>query len=358
MEAPVLLQAPDPSPLFQTKSVKQLTQSANLTTLPSNYIYSHPETTLLDPTLSHQIPTIDFALLTTSTPDQRSQIVRDIGKACSEWGFFMVINHGLSERVREGMLDACRAFFDLTEEEKRECAEKHVLDPIRYGTSINATVDEVMSWRDFLKVVVHPNFHSPEKPTCFREVSLEYCTSIREIAKELLKGISESLGLEACYIEKALEMEVGLQILVANCYPRCPQPELAMGIPPHSDHGLLTILTQNEVGGLQVKHKGKWVIVNPLPYSFLVNIGDHIEILSNGKYKSVEHQAIVNSHSDRISIAMPHGPSLDALVAPAPQLVDNENNPPAYRGMKYREYLEFQQSNLLKGKSCLDRLRV
>lgn len=97
--------------------------------------------------------------------------------------------------------------------------------------------------------------------------------------KDLIKGISESLGLEPCYLEKATELETGLQILVANLYPRCPQPELAMGMPPHSDHGLLTVLTQNNVGGLQVQHNGKWVLVNPLPKSFLdVNTGDQLEV--------------------------------------------------------------------------------
>lgn len=96
--------------------------------------------------------------------------------------------------------------------------------------------------------------------------------------KELLKGVSESLGLVPCYLEKASELETGLQILIANLYPRCPQPELAMGLPPHSDHGLLTVLIQNNVGGLQLKHNGKWVLVNPLPNSFLVNTGDQLEV--------------------------------------------------------------------------------
>lgn len=96
--------------------------------------------------------------------------------------------------------------------------------------------------------------------------------------KELLKGVSESLGLVPCYLEKASELETGLQILIANLYPRCPQPELAMGLPPHSDHGLLTVLMQNNVRGLQVKHNGKWVLVNSLPNSFLVNTGDQLEV--------------------------------------------------------------------------------
>lgn len=102
---------------------------------------------------------------------------------------------------------------------------------------------------------------------------------MREIVKEISKGISESLGLEANYISKAMNLESSFQIFIANWYPPCPQPELAMGLPPHSDHGLLTLLTQNGIGGLQIQHNGKWVNVNSFPNSFLVNTGDHLEVL-------------------------------------------------------------------------------
>lgn len=98
------------------------------------------------------------------------------------------------------------------------------------------------------------------------------------MVRELLRGISGSLGLDACYLEKASELETGLQMIVANFYPPCPQPEKAMGMPPHTDHGLLAILMENNVGGLQVKYNGKWVHVNPLPNSFIVNIGDQLEV--------------------------------------------------------------------------------
>ncbi|KAK8316678.1 hypothetical protein V6Z11_A13G055800 [Gossypium hirsutum] len=130
-----------------------------------------------------------------------------------------------------------------------------------------------------------------------------------------------------------------------------------MGLPPHSDHGLLTLLIQNQIGGLQVQHKGKWVNIDPIPNSFLANIGDHIEILSNGKYKSVLHRAVVNNRDVRISIAVPHGPALDAIFSPDSKLVENVGNPPAYGAMKYKEYLEFQQGTMLNGKSFLERIR-
>ncbi|KAF6166818.1 hypothetical protein GIB67_005694 [Kingdonia uniflora] len=319
----------------------------------------------------------------TNAPILAEDVARILDKLVK--AFRKVINHGVPESLRHAMFDACKSFFDLAEKEKLEYAGKHVLDPIRCGTSFNASVEKVFFWRDFLKVFVHPEFHAPNKPSGFRqgflilnsfnlrlngtlkdvnlkfsfsrEISLEYCKRTREVAAELLKGISESLGLEENYINKALELDIGVQVLLANLYPPCPQPELAMGIPPHSDHGCLTLLMQNEVGGLQLKHNGHWVQVNAIPKSYLVNTADHIEILSNGKYKSVLHRAVVNEKCTRMSVAVQHGPSLETFVTPAFELV-NKENPAAYHGMKYKDYVEQQQSGSLNGKSCLERLRV
>lgn len=340
-------------------SVKTLSESPDLTSIPSSYSFRcSDDRPISNPEEEDPIPIVDFSLLTSGDSDQRSTAVRHLRLACRDWGFFMVINHGVEERTMKKMIDGCREFFYLSEEEKREFEGKHVLDPIRCGTSFNESVDKVFFWRDYLKVMVHPKFHSPSKPSGFREALEEYTKAVRRLVRELLGGISESLGLEAGYIDKVLNLESSLQILTANLYPSCPQPELVMGMPPHSDHGLLTMLIQNGVGGLQVHHKGKWVNVNPIPNVFLVNTGDHVEILSNGKCKSVMHRAVVNSKTMRMSIAVSNGPSPDSIVAPAPELLDSERHPAAYIGMKYKEYLELQQSNNLDGKSCLDRVKV
>ncbi|XP_002265816.1 2-oxoglutarate-dependent dioxygenase 19 isoform X1 [Vitis vinifera] len=334
--------------------VKSLSESSALTSIPSTYTFTTDPNQLLAFEPQHSIPIIDFSLLTSGDPDQRSRAIQDLDQACLEWGFFMLINHGVPESLMTGMIEACRGFFDLTEEEKREFQGTHVLSPIRCGTSFNARVDQILFWRDFLKVFVHPQFHSPSKPAGFSEVCLEYTQRMRKVAGELLKGISKSLGLEEWYIDKTMNMDSGLQILTVNLYPPCPQPEYAMGMPPHSDHSFLTILIQNGIGGLQVQHKGQWFDVNPIPNSILVNTGDHLEVLSNGKYKSVLHRAVVNNKTTRISLALSNGPLLDTVVEPVPEL----SHPLKYVGMAYKEYLELQQGNKLDGKTCLDRVRI
>lgn len=107
---------------------------------------------------------------------------------------------------------------------------------------------------------------------------LEYFEKQRELTKISLRGISESLGLAEDEIEKAFNLDSGLEEFIANYYPRCPDPDVTIGIPPHSDHGLLTFLIQNGVDGLQIQHEGKWINVNAPSGSILVNTCDHLEV--------------------------------------------------------------------------------
>ncbi|KAI5386025.1 hypothetical protein KIW84_072556 [Lathyrus oleraceus] len=154
------------------KSVKTLSESPDFNSIPFSYKFitnPHDKNEIVaDPDDNDPIPVIDYSLLATGAPDKRTKTIRDIGKACEEWGFFMLINHFVSKSLVEKMVDQVFAFFNLREEEKQEYAGKEVVDPIRYGTSFNASEDRVLFWRDFVKIIVHPEFHSPVKPSGFR----------------------------------------------------------------------------------------------------------------------------------------------------------------------------------------------
>ncbi|KAL2254449.1 protein DMR6-LIKE OXYGENASE 2-like [Sesamum indicum] len=338
--------------------VKKLAESPDLDSIPSYYAYyTNPaETMASDP--HDSIPIIDLSLLSSDNPDHRSKAIHDLDKACEEWGFFMVVNHGIPEQLMRDVIDVTNEFFNLPEEEKPEFQPENVLEPIRYGTSFNTAKEKVFWWRDFLKVCVHPEFHCPHKPQSLKEVVMEYCKKSRQVVRKLLKGVSESLGIEESEMEKCLGLDSSLQIFAANLYPRCPNPDVAVGVAPHSDHGLFTLLIQNQVAGLHIQHKGKWVHVNPLPNSILVNTADHLEIFSNGKYKSVLHRAVVNNMKARISIAVANGPSADTVVSPAPHLLKTQGCRPAYVPMKYKDYLLTQQGSQLNGKSILRRVQI
>lgn len=109
-----------------------------------------------------------------------------------------------------------------------------------------------------------------------RDDVAEYCSSVRGLVLRLLEAISESLGLKRDHIDKTLSKHE--QHMALNYYPPCPQPELTYGLPGHTDPNLITILLQDDVPGLQVLRDGKWIAVNPIPNTFIVNIGDQMQV--------------------------------------------------------------------------------
>ncbi|PRQ18397.1 putative flavanone 3-dioxygenase [Rosa chinensis] len=341
-------------------SIKSLVESPTLSSVPSAYAFNINPNDEADPNdPEFAIPIVDMSLLTSGSPDQRTQIVHDLVKICEEWGFFIAINHGVQESLMKGMIEAYHGFFSLPDEEKEEFKfGNDVLEMFNYGTSYNLALDKVLLWRDFFKVRTHPEFHSHYKPASFSEISLEFSKRSREVALEITRAISESLGLQPDYIYNTMNMDRGLQMLAGNYYPPCPQPQNAIGIPHHTDPGLVTLVIQNEMNGLQVEHNGKWLTVNGPPNGFFVNLADQMQILTNGKYKSVMHRATVNNKATRISIAIPHGPSIDTIIAPAPELCEREGQAPKYHAMNYKEYMQLVQSGKNYMKATLDHIRA
>ncbi|MED6209466.1 hypothetical protein PIB30_054940 [Stylosanthes scabra] len=349
-------------------SVKKIAESSSnnssvVECIPPEYVYqnnnSNEDSVILDDEEAQNttIPTIDFSQLISSNPADRSKAIQELGTACTDWGFFMLINHGVPESLREEVLRASQRFYDLPDEDRKQYQAGDIFSPIKCGTSFNVNVEKTFLWRDYLKCHVHPHFHAPSNPHGFSETIEAYCKKSREVIGELLKGISISLGQEEKYMHKVMNYESGFQMFVVNYYPRCPMPEQAMGLPPHSDHGVLTLLLQNELEGLQLLRNDTWISIHPLPNSFVVNTGDQMEIFTNGKYKSNIHRAVVNKNATRITIGTAHGPPLDDVVAPATELI-REDNPPAYRAIKYKDYMSLQQSNELNKKTCLDYIRI
>ncbi|CAI9769213.1 unnamed protein product [Fraxinus pennsylvanica] len=335
--------------------VKVLTESTDLKSIPAEFSFVNEPTG----SYSDSIPIIDFSLLTSGNPDERSKVIQELGKACEEWGFFVLVNHGIQETLMKAAIEGASEFFDLPEDEKRKYEAKHVSDPIKYGKgSVITTSDKkIFLWRDFMKSYVHPEFHYPDKPQNLREIIFEYAERSRFVARTLLQGISENLGLEEGYVQEILKLDSMFQLFAVNYYPPCPQPDQAIGLPPHTDHGLLTFLIHNGVAGLQIQHNGKWFNTNSPQNSILVNTADQLEIFSNGKYKSVKHRAVVNNQSTRISVVIANGPAPDAIVGPASPLVQRDGRP-LYRPLKYIEYVETQLSNTVDGKVNLDFAKI
>ncbi|KAG8087369.1 hypothetical protein GUJ93_ZPchr0010g7636 [Zizania palustris] len=304
------------------------------------------------------IPVVDLAVLVDGSADERSLAIRELGRACEDWGFFMVTNHGVPEALQEAVMDACKQLFSLPMEEKEEHIHAGPMDPIRIGSGFYSVMDAVAFKRDYLKMFTHPDFHCPAKPAILRDIAMEYSSCTRVLLLQLATAISRSLDLAGGRLSEALNLESCFQILVGNHYPGCSRPDgEAMGFLAHSDHGLLTLLFQNGVDGLQVKHDGRWVLAKPLPGSFFVIAGDQMEIVTNGRYRSALHRVVVGGEQARMSIVSLIGPCLDAVVEPLPEMAAADGKGLEFRGIRYRDYLEKQQSKQLDEKAALDLVR-
>ncbi|KAL7119343.1 hypothetical protein ACP275_02G057200 [Erythranthe tilingii] len=324
--------------------------------VPSKFNFTNEPTALT----SDSIPIVDFSALTSSDPDRRSKSIHSLSKACQEWGFFIVVNHGIPEELMNATFTTAREFFSLPDEEKKKYEAKSASDPIKCG-NFNVTNNSNQSftlWRDYLKLYVHPDFHCPNKPQLLREVLLEYTERTRKLARKLVESVLESLDLDQHYVDQVLNLDSSFQLFAANLYPPCPQPDQAIGIPPHTDPGLFTFLIHNGVAGLQIEHAGQWFNADSPPGSILVNAADQLQIFTNGRCKSVRHRAVVNDKRERISIVVANGPAGDAVVGPAAALVQKDGRG-IYLPMKYEEYVEAQLTkSRLDGKSILEQMMI
>ncbi|WJZ87275.1 hypothetical protein VitviT2T_006671 [Vitis vinifera] len=118
---------------------------------------------------------------------------------------------------------------------------------------------------------------------------------------KLLELISEALCLNPNHL-KDMDCAEGLLIL-CHYYPACPQPELTMASTRHSDNDFLTILLQDQIGGLQVLHQDQWVDIPPVPGALVINVGDLLQLITNDRFKSVEHRVLANRRGPRVSVA-------------------------------------------------------
>ncbi|XP_065855273.1 probable 2-oxoglutarate-dependent dioxygenase SLC1 [Euphorbia lathyris] len=304
-----------------------------------------------------ELPIIDFAELQGSN---RNQVLKSLSDACRQYGFFQLINHGIPNDVISGMLDASKRFFELPLEVRSKYMSADMKALVRYGTSFNQNKDKVFCWRDFLKLMSHPLSdvlpHWPSSPPDFRELVASYTKETKYLFLMIMEAILESLSEEKKEEEDEMIMEEfknGSQLMIVNLFPACPEPELTLGMPPHSDYGFLTLLLQDEVEGLQIQYKDKWLTVQPIPNAFVVNVGDHLEIFSNGKYKSVLHRVKVNSTKSRISVASLHTLPLNYMVKPWLKLIDQEN-PRRYQDTNFSTFLDYVSSQEPKNKDFLE----
>ncbi|PWA61867.1 2-oxoglutarate (2OG) and Fe(II)-dependent oxygenase superfamily protein [Artemisia annua] len=303
------------------------------------------------------IPQID---LSPSVPIQ--ELVDQIHDACKNWGFFQVINHGVPIESREKVQKAAKRFFDQTTEEKRK-VKRDEANPLGYYDTEHTK--NVRDWKEVFDFVVEvPTLMSasyeadddeiteyrnqwPHHPSELREACEEYVKDVQKLSNKLLELISLSLNLPAKRLEPFFKDQTTFVRL--NHYPPCLAPDLALGVGRHKDAGALTILAQDDVGGLEVKRKtdGEWIFVKPTPNAFIINVGDIIQVWSNDTYESVEHRVRVNSTRERFSIPFFANPAHYTMVEPLPELT-NAQNPPKYKAYNWGKFFATRKRSNFK----------
>nr|AAC48977.1 1-aminocyclopropane-1-carboxylate oxidase [Pelargonium x hortorum]prf//2104412A aminocyclopropane carboxylate oxidase [Pelargonium x hortorum] len=255
--------------------------------------------------------------------EERAATMEKIKDACENWGFFELLNHGIPYEL----LDTVEK---MTKEHYRKCMEQRFKEMVASKGLEGVEVEvEDLDWEStfFLKHLPESNISQvPDLQDEYRKVMKEFAAKLEKLAEELLDLLSENLGLEKGYLKKAFYGSKGptFGTKVSN-YPPCPKPDLIKGLRAHTDAGGLILLFQDDkVSGLQLLKDGKWVDVPPMHHSIVINLGDQLEVITNGKYKSIEHRVIAQSDGTRMSIASFYNPGSDAVIYPAPALLEKE----------------------------------
>ncbi|KAK9704848.1 hypothetical protein RND81_07G014900 [Saponaria officinalis] len=259
----------------------------------------------------------------------RSVIIQQIMQASQEFGFFQVISHGVPCTLLNDARDFFEEFFALPAEDKIDlCSTDESKNCIYLTSNVDYDTEDRHNWRDTLRLNCSPLEECKQgwtrKPTRFRDIAEKYIVEL----------ICEGLGVEQGYLTKELTRK---QLLVVHRYPACPDPSLTSGTRNHKDPGLIVILLQGKVSGLQVLNDGQWIGIPPLPDAFLINIGYVLELISNGKLVSVEHRVLTNKERARVSAAFLIIPEDKCVIEPAKAIV-NTGNSPIYKSFRFSEF--------------------
>uniref|UniRef100_A0A7N0U2B9 Fe2OG dioxygenase domain-containing protein n=1 Tax=Kalanchoe fedtschenkoi TaxID=63787 RepID=A0A7N0U2B9_KALFE len=229
-----------------------------------------------------EVLVVDMARL--ASVELGAEELENLRFACSEWGFFQVVEHDVSRSLIEEVKAEMGRFFGLPLEEKRRY-EQEPGDLEGYGQAFVVSEEQRLDWADMFYVVTRPTSLRkphllPKLPAHFKDCVEAYSTELKRLAVSILGSVSKAFEIDGKEMRELFDE--GMQSMRSNYYPPCPQPELAIGLTPHSDPTGLTILLQaNDTDGLQVRKGGRWIPVIPLPNAFIVNIGDMLEVNKN-----------------------------------------------------------------------------
>ncbi|XP_059638059.1 gibberellin 3-beta-dioxygenase 1-like [Cornus florida] len=284
---------------------------------------------------SESIPVIDLA---------NPKAIELVRHASEKWGMFQITNHGIPVHLIQQVEHQTRRLFALPAKQKLQ-ALRSPDGFTGYGLARIGRLFPKLMWSEGFSVIGSPEGHArqlwPHDYNNFCDVMEEYQKEMKGLSEWMIGLMLNSLGLAheevKWFMSKFKHSQSALQL---NSYPVCPDPTHAMGLAPHTDSSLMTLVHQSNTDGLQVlRDKVAWVNVPPVTGAFVVNVGDLLHIISNGRFKNALHRAVVNNAQHRVSIAYFYGPPKDVKISPLIKLTDPDH-PPLYRPVLWKDYLD------------------
>lgn len=285
---------------------------------------------------STSLPVIDIEPLLRMADDAAvAETARRIGEAAAEFGFFYAGGHGISAGVFSDLLDASRSFFALPEAEKARISMDQggiawrgwfpvageltsgipdLKKGLYLGEELGADDPRV---REGLPL--HGANLWPDAVPALRPAVEAYVGAATRAGEALMRGMALSLGLEADHFADGLTRRPTLLFRIFH-YPAtdAAREEDAFGVGEHSDYGLLTLLAQDDKGGLEVRTREGWIDVPPLGDALVINVGDMFERLTRGRFRSAPHRVVNRAGVSRYSFPLFFDPDFVAPVEPLP----------------------------------------
>ncbi|KAF3681017.1 Gibberellin 2-beta-dioxygenase 1 [Capsicum annuum] len=306
-------------------------------TTPSIDHFPIVDNSFIDPSLFNDVPIIDL-----SEPDSINLIV----KACEEFGFFKVINHDVPMEFISKLESEANKFFSSPLSEKLKAGPA---EPFGYGNKQIGPNGDI-GWVEHILVPTNSEFNyqkfasiSSLNPDNIRAAVNDYVTEVKKMACEVLEMLAEGLKIHQRNVfSKLLMDEKSDSVFRVNHYASCSEIDEfngnnVIGFGEHTDPQIISILRSNNTSGLQILLKnGHWISVPPDPISFFINVGDSLQVMTNGRFKSVKHRVLTNSVKSRLSMIYFGGPPLNEKIAPLPSLLEGKDS--LYKEFTWLEY--------------------
>ncbi|MFI8745400.1 2-oxoglutarate and iron-dependent oxygenase domain-containing protein [Pseudomonas sp. NPDC077186] len=303
----------------------------------------------------NSLPIIDIAPLYADDAIAWPAVAEQIDRACRDWGFFYIVGHPIGSERIDALLSAAKTFFALPAEEKLRIDITRSAHHRGYGAIATEQLDP--SKPSDLKETFDMGFHMPVdhpevlagKPLRgpnrhphlpgWAELMEQHYADMQDLARTLLRAMAMALDIEHDFFDARFHEPISVLRLIHYPPRHTASSAEQQGAGAHTDYGCVTLLYQDDAGGLQVRARGgEWIDAPPLAGSFVVNIGDMLARWSNDRYTSTPHRVISPLGVDRYAMPFFAEPHPDTLIDCLPNC-SSADNPPKYAAVTSAEYL-------------------